>query len=706
MMKPSPHSPRHRARPATVLAILLLATTGMVRAAAADDAGIDLFEEKIRPVLVEHCYKCHNSQDMTEGGLALDHREGLIEGGDSGPAVVPGDPAASLLVKVVRHEPGAPRMPKGGAKLPGAVAADFARWVKLGAPDPRDEPPSARELDALTSWEAVRERRARWWSFRPVTRPEPPAVRLEGWSDHPVDRFILARLEREGLEPAAPADRRTLIRRASFALTGLPPTPEEIDRFLQDDSPRAYEELIDRLLESPRFGERWARHWMDWFRFAETHGSEGDPAIPHAWRYRDYLIRALNDDVPYDRLVREHLAGDLLPEPRINGELQINESALGIAHYRMVPHGYAPTNALDEQVTFTDNQVDVLTKALLGLTVSCARCHDHKFDPIGQSDFYALYGIMVSSRPALITVDTPGRLQVHRDELQRLRGRIKQGLAVAWTRSLDDLQARMLRSAAAGEPMLAEAAKDPGHPLHAWEALRNQQDDAFARTWVRLQADTLDGPGRRDGRTGTGLRWDLSGDDYAAWFKHGNGLPERPSPAGEFHVLPEGEPVVSNVYPAGVYTHRLSSKHNGVLTSPRFRIETDAISVRIAGAGGAGPASWCRTTPATRAPSTGGPSRRARTSGGIAGTPGTGRASGPTSRWRPRTTCPSRSSRAMGVPGSGSPRSSATRRAGGPLRRAPCPPSSPGGRPGRRPSWPRSTRPRCATASGPGPTAR
>ncbi len=161
------------------------------------------------------------------------------------------------------------------------------------------------------------------------------------------------------------------MRRATFALTGLPPTPDETEQFLRDDSPQAYERVLDRLLASPRFGERWARHWMDWVRYAESHGSEGDPAIPHAWRYRDYLIRALNADIPYDQLVREHLAGDLLSEPRINAELQINESALGTAHYRMVQHGYTPTDALDEQVSFTDNQIDVIGKAFLGLTVSC-----------------------------------------------------------------------------------------------------------------------------------------------------------------------------------------------------------------------------------------------------------------------------------------------------------------------------------------------
>jgi len=562
-------------RPPVMLWFLALSALGAARPAPAADAGTELFESRIRPVLVDHCYECHNSETKAEGGLALDFRDGLRDGGTSGPALVPGKPDASLILKAVRHGDPKLRMPRGGAKLSESVIADFARWVALGAPDPRVEPPTAAELRSLTSWEAVRDRRKNWWSFRPLTDPPPPPVRRAGWSDQPVDRFLLARMEERGLEPADPADRSTLLRRVAFALSGLPPTPGEVERFLGDPSPRAYDEAVDRLLGSPRFGERWARHWMDWFRYADSHGSEGDPSIPHAWRYRDYLVRALNADVPYDRLVREHLAGDLLPDPRVNRDLGVNESALGVGHYRMVAHGFAPTDALDEQVTFTDNQVDVLTKAFLGLTVSCARCHDHKFDPISQADFYALYGVMASARPALITVDTPERLLAHRDELRVRKGQIRRELAGAWIRALPGLPARLRKP-------LPEDAKTPGHPLHAWSVLSGLDGEAFAPAWSKLRADppAPAGPATR-------RRWVLSGKDHGDWFRHGNGLPDAPSPPGEFPVTAVGDRIVTTVHPAGVYTNTLSDKHNGVLTSPRFKIDTDFISARLAGGGGA-----------------------------------------------------------------------------------------------------------------------
>jgi len=247
-----------------------------------------------------------------------------------------------------------------------------------------------------------------------------------------VDRFLLARMEARGLEPAPLADRRTLLRRATFVLTGLPPTPEDLGAFLGDTSSEAYPKAVDRLLNSPRFGEHWARHWMDLMRFAETHGSEGDPDIPNAWRYRDYLVRAFNADVPWDRLIREHLAGDLLPDPRWNVAEGINESLLGLAHFRLVEHGFNPVDTLDEQVKTVDSQIDVVSKAFQGLTTACARCHNHKFDPIGDRDYYALHGIFASVRPTQLTLDDPARLRVNRAELEGLKERLRAGLADAW----------------------------------------------------------------------------------------------------------------------------------------------------------------------------------------------------------------------------------------------------------------------------------
>ena len=566
------------------VAMFLFAALAATAVRAADDEDREFFEKRIRPVLVERCYECHNSRDNAEGGLALDHRAAMLAGGDSGEAVVPGKPDDSLLIQAIRHETSDLRMPKSGPKLSPEVIADFVKWVAAGAYDPRDKPPSAAELDAALSWEAVRERRKEWWSFQPLTNQAEP----EGdgaWSEHPIDRFLAESWKSAAVEPADPADRRTLLRRATFALTGLPPTPDETEQFLRDDSPQAYERVLDRLLASPRFGERWARHWMDWVRYAESHGSEGDPAIPHAWRYRDYLIRALNADIPYDQLVREHLAGDLLSEPRINAELQINESALGTAHYRMVQHGYTPTDALDEQVSFTDNQIDVIGKAFLGLTVSCSRCHHHKFDPISQQDFYALYGIMASCRPALITVNTPERQNFRRRELEALKPRIKERLAAAWTKSLEALPGKLQSPSSELKTTLELAAKDSAHPLHAWAVLREKQGEDLQAAWRKLNQAWAAAEARRNEQAASQcpLHWNLAGADYSAWFKHGNGLGGSPSVAGEFHLLPSGNQAVSNIYPAGVYSHLLSNKHNGVLTSPRFKIETNHISVRVAG---------------------------------------------------------------------------------------------------------------------------
>jgi hypothetical protein len=568
----------------------------------ANTLALELFEQRIRPVLVEHCYACHNSSERSEGGLALDFREGLRTGGDSGPVLDLDQPERSLLLKALRHE-GELRMPQEGPRLSPEIIADFSRWIALGANDPRDVPPTQSQLAAATSWESIREQRRRWWSFQPLTRPLPPEVNDQQWSDHAVDRFLLAKMENAGLHPTRQASHRTVIRRLYFTLTGLPPTPAEIDEFEADTSPAAYDRLVDRLLASPAFGERWARHWMDWFRYAESHGSEGNPAIPNAWRYRDYLIRALNDDVPYDQLIREHIAGDLLPQPRINRELGINESALGIGHLRFVEHGYAPTDPQEELVRTTENQIDVLSKAVLGLTVACARCHDHKFDPISQRDFYALYGIMTSCRPAQITVDTTQQQNRHKVELRALKREIKGALATDWLESapaLAGLLAEAPRASAPEELQDQEAAKkwSPwqqrvneavqqglSNPLYPWIRLRAPGERALPEVWQELRAAwqaSSDAVRRRE-ETLAKRGWDLRGRDLDEWFFHGVGLEGAAVAAGEFRLPVEGDRVVANIYPAGVYSHLLSSKHSAVLTSPDFRAAAGSLWIRALG---------------------------------------------------------------------------------------------------------------------------
>jgi hypothetical protein len=363
-------------------------------------ADLDFFEVRIRPVLVENCYDCHSrTADKVKGGLLLDTREGLLHGGNSGPAVVPGNPDASPLIEAVRYTNEDLQMPpeKHGGKLTDAAIADLVAWVQRGAPDPRA---NAVAGSSSKTYGGVGKDH---WAFQPVKKPAVPPVRDAAWARTPVDRFILAKLEAVNLTPNPDADKRTLLRRVTFDLTGLPPTPAEIDAFVADTAPDALAKVVDRLLASPQYGEHWGRYWLDVARYSDT---KGDPArrddlrYPHAWTYRDYVISAFNTDKPFNQFILEQLAADRLltrpgPSTRAN---------------------YAGTGAVADQSTLAalgflnigntfdgrrndviNDQIDVTTKAFLGLTVSCARCHDHKFDPIPTKDYYSLYGVFANS---------------------------------------------------------------------------------------------------------------------------------------------------------------------------------------------------------------------------------------------------------------------------------------------------------------------
>jgi hypothetical protein len=425
----------------------LLLAAGAARAATPTTLppdAVEFFEKKIRPVLVAECQECHGAAKQ-KGGLRLDYRDGWKAGGDSGAAIVPGDAKAGLFLKTIRHEDPDLKMPSKAPKLSDTVIADFEKWIAMGAPDPRNEPPQPTGDADL--WEPKVEERRKWWSFQPVRRSEVPSPRAAEWSAHPVDRFLVSKMEERGLPPSPDGDARVIYRRLSYALTGLPPSTDDVAQFetaAKLDLAGAVEAAADRLLASPAFGERWARHWMDLMRYAETHGSEGDPEIPEAWRYRDYLIRAFNDDVPFDQFIREHLAGDLLPKPRWNAAEGWNESMLGTANLRLVEHGFMPVDTLDEQVKTIDNQIDVISKSFLGLTVSCARCHDHKFDPISQRDFTAMFGVLASVRPAQVTIDAPELLQRNREQLAALKPRIQQMLGDAWKSAASKVGAQLL----------------------------------------------------------------------------------------------------------------------------------------------------------------------------------------------------------------------------------------------------------------------
>ena len=543
----------------------------------------EFFETSIRPLLAENCYQCHGAEAATPfGGLRLDSREGLLAGGDSGPALVPGDAGASALVQRVQGRP--VLMPPTGALAPEQIAT-LAEWVEMGAPWPAGATADAGTPDPSEPFDLDR-RRNTHWAWQPVRPVAPPEVADPAWSARPVDRFIRARLDTEGLTPARPADRQTLIRRLSFDLRGLPPTPAEIARFVGDEAPDAYEALVDRYLASPHFGERWARHWMDLVRYTESHGSEGDPDIPEAWRYRDYLIRAINADVPYDQLIREHLAGDLLDEPRINPGDGLNESIIATAHYRLIEHGYQPVDPWEDRVKWTDNQVDVVSKAFMGLTVSCARCHDHKFDAISQKDYYSLFGTMYGARPTQRAIDAPARLETNKTALAETKSEIRRRLADAWLAAIDDMPAKLAEATPTpGEPADSATADADGTILAAWRALADVEPAGFAAAWGALGDRWSDEIADRERFNATHFEtaWDFSGPDYASTVGHGTGRPGEPSAPGEFVVQRRGDRVLNGIYAGGAYTHLLSDKHAGVIQTPRFTIDHDFISMRMLG---------------------------------------------------------------------------------------------------------------------------
>ncbi len=412
-------TPPRQACTGRTLSLLLAATALGVPARAADGpAGAEFFESKVRPVLAQHCYGCHSARaKKLRGGLRLDSRAALLKGGDSGPALVPGRPDQSRLVEAVAYANVELQMPPKG-RLPEPAVKDLAAWVKMGAPWPAEG--SAATAPVKAAFDLERRKRDHW-AWRPVRPQAPPAVKDTGWPRGAVDRFILARLEEKGLTPAADTGRRTLLRRLSFDLTGLPPTPEEVEAFIRDPAPNAVEKVVDRLLASPRFGERWGRHWLDLVRYAESRGHEFDYTAPNAHHYRNWVIRALNLDLPYDQFVTEQIAGDLLPRPRRHPTEGFNESILGTGFWFLGEELHSPVDVRQDQADRYDNMVDVFGKTFLGLTVACARCHDHKFDAISTKDYYALFGFLRSSTYRLARFDAMEHNRQVAAELWRLR---------------------------------------------------------------------------------------------------------------------------------------------------------------------------------------------------------------------------------------------------------------------------------------------
>ncbi|NBX30054.1 DUF1549 domain-containing protein, partial [bacterium] len=333
---------------------------------------IAFFETKIRPVLAQHCYQCHSAEALRAGklkaSLLVDSRAGMAKGGESGAAVVPKNKEESLLLAALKYD--GFEMPPAG-KLPDEVIADFETWIDMGAPDPRDEPLATideRTIDVAQG--------RQHWSYRRLAPVSPPEVKTPGWLKNDIDRFILAKQEEAGIAPAPEAAKATLARRVFFDLTGLPPSPEELKAFLDDAAPDAYDKLVDRLLASPRFGERWARHWLDVARYADSSGKETNLPYPHAWRYRDWVITAFNDDKPYDQFLKEQLAGDLLKH---SGPADQAHKIIATGFLALGPKGLNERDRRQFEMDVVDEQIDVVSQSMLGLTLACARCHDHKF---------------------------------------------------------------------------------------------------------------------------------------------------------------------------------------------------------------------------------------------------------------------------------------------------------------------------------------
>ena len=574
--------------------------------AQSGDASTEFFESRIRPFLITDCQECHGPKHQ-RGGLRVDSREALLRGGDSGPAVVPKKAQESRLLRAIQHLEPDLSMPKERPRLPETVIRDVARWIEAGAVFPAASGSPANSTNNSSAWPRVFAARRQWWSFQTPVNPALPPVNYPDWSVHPVDRFILARLEAEGLQPAPPAEPQAWLRRVHWTLTGLPPEPAEVVAFLADPSLEARTRVVDALLASPWFGERWARHWMDLVRFADSYGHEQDYTIPHAWRYRDYLIRAFNADVPYDLFVQEHLAGDLLPSPRRNTEMGFNESILATGFWYLHQATHAPVDPLQDEADRIDNQVDVFSKTFLGLTVACARCHDHKFDAISTQDYYSISAFLRASRQDIACLDPDGtleprlnsRIQDHQSISEKLRPILRKALKDATPRVAPYLiQAQeLLRSTIASNAWPGEvqsAARRHGLDasiLDRWVAEVRTATSAASnhplRPWLAVAPKPASTAARSNGSesipaTTNPPPWTLR-PDPSTWKATGQAFRITESPVDTWRVGSLGmEFLPGNIAHSGRWAPNLQ----GTLRSPTFTLTHNHLHLRVAGRSG------------------------------------------------------------------------------------------------------------------------
>jgi cytochrome c553 len=544
------------------------------------------FEEKIRPLLIERCLDCHG-QDVQEAGLRLDLKQGWRVGGESGQAIVPGHPEKSLLIKAVSYAEKDLKMPPDG-QLPVEEIALLKDWVSRGAPDPRSDPLPERN-DVEDDWSREFARRLDWWSLQPMRATEPPAVDDERWSREPIDRYLRAAQAKAGLKPADRAEPEVLLRRLSFVITGLPPTPPEREAFLKawtHDADAAVEQEVDRLLASPHFGERFARHWMDVVRYTDTYGYEWDNPAKGSWEYRDYLVRAFNNDLAYDRFLREQIAGDLC-EPRVDPALQTQENLIGPMFYHFGEHRHGSSlefNGVHQEMIH--NKIDAFSKAFLATTVACARCHNHKLEAVSQRDYYALAAVLMTPNWTSRQVDAPEKNAAAIAELKRLRRAIRDELSARWIEAAAQPEAwsaaklrAALPAAEAPQPALGDAAYPlakllgPGAAdspaawktlAEEWHAQRTERATANAQFEVLADFATADLP----------AGWVLEGDG----MRHGHVQEATPL------IALAGEQVIERLLPRGLHTHALSSKLPGALHAPPQHLSPGSVtSVLLAG---------------------------------------------------------------------------------------------------------------------------
>ncbi|MDG1893303.1 MAG: PSD1 and planctomycete cytochrome C domain-containing protein [Fuerstiella sp.] len=552
---------------------------------------VEFFEARIRPALVRYCYECHSSASAeAKGGLLLDFRDGPRNGGESGAAVVPGNPQDSLLIEALKF--GSFEMPPSG-RLPDGVIADFETWIRNGAVDPRVNAPSAAE-SAEESWKSQLTERSRWWSLQPPRKITPPAIKTGGRPAVAVDRFVWSALKQAGLTSAKPANARVLLRRLSFVLTGLPPTPDQVETFPRAftmDADLAIAGLVDALLDSPHFGERFARHWMDVIRYTDTYGYEWDIPAKGSWEYRDYLIRAFNNDVGFDQLIREQIAGDLLTNPRIDAVEGINESMIGPMFYHLGEHRHGSSlafNGIHQEMI--NNKIDAFSKAFLGMTVACARCHDHKLDAISQADYYALAGMFMTPRWTARPIDVPGKYDAEATELKQLREQIRTRLAGLWTSGSGPLTSEASLQAWARDnrsSMDATTIEDVAWPI------RQIYDESYTGEVWRKLADQW--RAEREARRNANAAAFTELTDFSepvfpdAWVAEGEGLRHGHVADGTPLVSLDGETLISSFLMRGFHTHALSSKLPGALRLPApEHFPSSIVSLRLEGGEWAG----------------------------------------------------------------------------------------------------------------------